>query len=101
MNNTVAFAIYVALYLIVQVVAGIRCRGGLRVAALVPLAWMGPLTVVTAPMGQGKGENFAPCLWIPVAVLTVAFQLCLLVAALSRPEPQSKGQGFEVLPPRQ
>jgi hypothetical protein len=100
MNNTVAFLIYVALYLIVQVVAGIRCRGGLRVAALVPLAWMGPLTVVTARWIR-ESENLSPCLWIPVGVLTVAFQLCLLVAALSRREPESKGQGFEVLPPRQ
>src|SRR3954468_20362082 len=90
----------VAPYLIVQVGAGIRCRGGLRVAALVPLAWMGPLTVVTARAFR-EGSNFAPCLWIPVGVLTVAFQLCLLVAALSRPEPERKEKGFEVLPPRQ
>jgi hypothetical protein len=100
LNNTVVFVIYVALYLIVQVVAGFRCRGGLRVAALVPLVWMGPLTVVTARWIRER-ENLSPCLWIPVGALTVGFQLCLLVAARSRPEPERKGQGFEVLPPRQ
>jgi hypothetical protein len=100
MNVPLEFVIYVALYVIFQVGVAIRCRGGLRVAALVPLAWMGPLTVVTVRWIR-EGDNFAPCLCFPVGVLTVAFQLCLLVAALSRPEPESKGQGFEVLPPRQ
>jgi hypothetical protein len=97
MNDAISFAIPVGLYLILQVGAGIRCRGRLRVAALVPLAWMLPLTAFTVKWFI-EGSNFAPCLWIPVAVGTGAFLLCILVAALSRPEPEP--HGFETLPPR-
>ena len=98
MNDVIIFAIPVAAYLILQVAAGIRCRGGLRVAALVPLAWMVPLTAFTARW-LWEGSNFGPCLWIPVAVVTTAFLLSVLVAAHSRADPDR--QGFETLPPRQ